>query len=443
MSNPLMEKMLGLPEFEIMDFKQNEYDMGFWVQTKEKPDTCPACGCYQPDLSVAKTRTQTIRDLNNQGKRVALILKRRYYRCGECCQIFAEPLESVEGKGRLTTRLRKEIGRKAISASFVDIENEYNISDTTIRSAFLDYVKLIPPISAQETPSILGIDEICLMKDDYHHTQPWAVIANGDENTIMEILKDRSKPSISNLLRQLRHPNKVEVVTMDMWSGYRTAVQEILPRALVVIDKFHVVRMANDEVDSIRRGITRKGPYTLKQNRSIFLAREDDLSDRATAIRDDWFDKYPLLETAYNLKEDFYRMYDCQSRSDAEHYYEQWKSRIPKELPGFKRICRTVDRSYREIFNYFDAPCTNAFVEGLNSVIRAIAQKGRGYDFEVLRGKVLLGAGRKMVYPKTDFSRMSMMTSDLFTTKDYGVPFANIIKQINEGLLSSEEAKQP
>lgn len=41
----------------------------------------------------------------------------------------------------------------------------------------------------------------------------------------------------------------------------------------------------------------------------------------------------------------------------------------------------------------FDAPYTNAFVEGLNSVIRAIAQQGRGYDFEVLRGKVLLGAG--------------------------------------------------
>lgn len=86
-------------------------------------------------------------------------------------------------------------------------------------------------------------------------------------------------------------------------------------------------------------------------------------------------------------------MYDCKSRSDAEYYYRCWKSSIPKEPPGFKRICRTVERSYDEIFNYFDAPYTNAFVEGLNSVIRAIAQQSRGYDFEVLRGKVLLGAG--------------------------------------------------
>lgn len=35
MSNPLMEKMLDLPEFEVTDFKQNDNDMGFYVQTKK------------------------------------------------------------------------------------------------------------------------------------------------------------------------------------------------------------------------------------------------------------------------------------------------------------------------------------------------------------------------------------------------------------------------
>ena len=102
-----------------------------------------------------------------------------------------------------------------------------------------------------------------------------------------------------------------------------------------------------------------------------------------------------------------------------------------------------MERSYDEIFNYFDTPYTNAFVEGLNSVIRAIAQQGRSYDFEVLRGKILLGAGRKKSYPKTDFRTISFMTPDSFRLRDFGVPFANIIAKINDGLLSSEEPKQP
>lgn len=40
MSNPLMEKMLDLPEFEDADFKQNDNDMGFYVQTKKRPTVC-------------------------------------------------------------------------------------------------------------------------------------------------------------------------------------------------------------------------------------------------------------------------------------------------------------------------------------------------------------------------------------------------------------------
>ncbi|MFV0551922.1 MAG: transposase, partial [Anaerorhabdus sp.] len=109
-------------------------------------------------------------------------------------------------------------------------------------------------------------------------------------------------------------------------------------------------------------------------------------------------EEYPNLKTAYELKEAFFRMYDCTSRLEAEQYYEEWQRSIPKELAGFRMICSTVRRSRHEIFNYFDAPYTNAFVEVLNRSIRFIADQGCGYDFEVLRGKVLLTAGRKNTF---------------------------------------------
>ena len=64
MSNPLMEKMLDLPEFEVTDFKQNDNDMGFYVQTKNRPTVCPVCGCYIPNLVIYKSRKQTVRDIS-------------------------------------------------------------------------------------------------------------------------------------------------------------------------------------------------------------------------------------------------------------------------------------------------------------------------------------------------------------------------------------------
>lgn len=41
MSDTLIEKMLSLPEFKVTDFKQNDNDMGFYVETKEHPTVCP------------------------------------------------------------------------------------------------------------------------------------------------------------------------------------------------------------------------------------------------------------------------------------------------------------------------------------------------------------------------------------------------------------------
>ena len=64
MSNPLMEKMLGLPEFEVTDFKQNEHNMVIYVEVKERPSVCPACGVVEPKITIYKSRTQKIRDLS-------------------------------------------------------------------------------------------------------------------------------------------------------------------------------------------------------------------------------------------------------------------------------------------------------------------------------------------------------------------------------------------
>ncbi len=430
-----MEKMLGLPEFEVTDFKQNENDMGFYVETKLRPDVCLVCGCYKPKLVIYKSRQQTVRDISALGKRSALIINRHYYECRECGGRFAEPLTSVGDGERITKRLRFFLSMAATSVPFVDLEREYQISDTTIRKAFLDRVNALPSPSELETPKVLGIDEICLMKDDYQRKQPWAIIANGDENTVMEVLRDRSKPSVINFLQSMKDPKKVEVVTMDMWSGYRSAVYETLPKATVVIDKFHVVKMATEQMDSNRKYFYKYAPHGLKKSKGVFLKREAKLSDKGKIYRDAWFEEYPKLKTAYELKESFFRIYDCTRRTEAEKAFIDWQLSIPKETDfnGWRMLASTVKRRRHEIFNYFDAPYTNAFVEGLNSVIRSISDEGRGYDFDILRGKVLLSAGRKVETPKTNFDIMAHF--DEAYIKDYGVPFDGIHEAIKEGFF--------
>ncbi|MEG2857740.1 MAG: ISL3 family transposase, partial [Clostridia bacterium] len=361
MGNVLMEKLLNIPEFEVTDFKQNEYDMGFYVQAKERPKACPVCGIYRPEVKIHKTRKQTVRDLNVQGKRVALIINRKYYYCNECGAYFSEPLQCVVDRDRMTLRLRLHIAEKAAYTPFVDIQNEYQVSDTTVRKAFLERVAKLPTPTMLETPSILGIDEICLKKNEYHRKEPWAVIANGDENTVIEMLRNRSKPSVISFLQNLKTPHHVEVVTMDMWSGYRSAVHETLPQALVVVDKFHVVKMANKQMDDVRARYSRTAPIELKRNKNVFLMHDDNLSDRGKNLRDEWFQEYPVLAKTYEIKENFFHLYECPTRLAAEKYFLEWKRSIPKEeeYNGYRALARTINRCHDEVFNYFDSPNTN------------------------------------------------------------------------------------
>lgn len=62
-------------------------------------------------------------------------------------------------------------------------------------------------------------------------------------------------------------PNKenIEVVTMDMWNTYRTAVNKVIPNAKIVVDKFHVVNLGLEKVrKDLRKTLTSTQRKVLK-----------------------------------------------------------------------------------------------------------------------------------------------------------------------------------
>lgn len=121
-----------------------------------------------------------------------------------------------------------------------------------------------------------------------------------------------------------------------------------------------------------------------------------------------WFAKFPLLESAYRLKESFRDIYNAKTKERAISAYNEWKSSIGEDMSVFLDVCDTIDRWHTEIFNYFDYSYTNAYTESCNNLIKCIEKAGRGYSFEVLRAKVLYGtsATKKPQYisPRYDSS---------------------------------------
>lgn len=432
--NALLEKMLDLPEFTITDLQHNDYDIRIYVAKKDKPSVCPICGSINPKVRVHSNRVQEVRDKNILGKRVGLMYKRKRYKCMECGEIFTEPCDCIPENGRMTTRLREYIAEQAERRSFIELQNELDISDSTIKNIFKEHIKDLPNYQRLETPRILGIDELHIQGK--HR----GIFCNGEQMTLMDITIDREKPTVIEWLSNLKNPENVEIVTMDMWKPYRDAVYAVLPNAYVVIDQFHVVRQANVALNEIRKAqrkkLNKKQNLQLKRERFVMLKRPKSLDFTHLVYRDAWFNELPTLKVAYNLKEGLFNMYKCKSKEEAIAYYEDWKKSIPKEMKEFKAIAKTIDGLKKEVFNYFDGRVTNAISEGVNSVIRDIDGHGRGYDFEILRAKALFYLNHKIEKPKYASNTFSNMLYGGFgddLPKDYGVPLTELQKAINAG----------
>lgn len=130
---------------------------------------------------------------------------------------------------------------------------------------------------------------------------------------MLELLPTRRQDVVAKYLMKMKDRHKVEIVSMDMWNPYRAAVKAVLPHARIVVDKFHVVRMANDALEKVRKGLRKELKSsqirTLKGDRKLLLKRAHDISDRERLIMETWTGAFPQLLAAYEHKERFYHIW--------------------------------------------------------------------------------------------------------------------------------------
>ncbi len=407
--------ILSLPKFNVVQVAENEHDFQIRVETNSPPLACPHCGCVA-NLYKHDNREQLSMDLPIHGKRVGLLVKRQRYRCRDCNQTFWERLDhTIDEKRNCTKRLLAYIEKQSLKRTFVSISEDVGLNEKTIRNIFRDYINRLEETLRFETPNWLGIDEIHIIK-------PRCVLTNIEERTLLDVLSNRNKETVIGYLSRLPNRGRIQYVTMDMWQPYRDAVRAVLPNATIIVDKFHVVRMANQALETIRKqlreGLSPKQRRGLMHDRFILLKRHKELTEMDKITLDLWTKNHPSLGTAYDLKESYFDIWESDTRQKAFLKYHDWKSKIPKELQSaFEPLTKAMANWETEIFAYFDHRITNAYTESLNSLIRVMNRMGRGYSFEALRAKMLFTEGlakeRKPKYQKR---------VDDYELRDYNFP---------------------
>lgn len=391
--------ILNLPHYKVVRVEETDHDYHITAEVSNPPKTCIACGS---DRLIGHGRNeQVVRDLPTHGKRVGIYVDTRRWRCMACGKTFMDALPAVNAKREMTERLVRWIGQQSLKRTFAGIADDVGLDEKTVRNIFRDYINELEAEFRFETPKWMGIDEI-------HLIRPRCVISNIRNNTIVNLLPNRDKKTVTNYLYNLEGKNEVQYVAMDMWTPYRDACQAVIPDARIVIDKFHVVRMANDALErvrkSLRESLTPKQRRGLMHDRFVLLKRERDLNDKERLNLDGWVKNYPDLGAAYRLKEDFYGIYEASTPQEALRRYEAWNHAVtPDVRDAFADLIRAWTNWQPFILEYFHHPVTNAYTESLNNLIRVMNRLGRGYSFEALRAKILFTEGihkHKLSRPK-------------------------------------------
>lgn len=399
--------ILDLPEFTATHFEfetRGDQDiLHLYCEHEHEFAVCPRCREISDSHHESKPRC--VRDLNFGKWRVFIHLIGRRFDCEKCSRPFTERMASIDPRRRQTRRFEQYIYQRCLSSTRKAVAEEEWLDQDTVKGIFKRWAKKVTKAQRREMVRVLGIDEISLKK---RHKQFALVLSDLERRCVIAVLPGREKERLEKWLSALSEAERkaIQVVSIDMWTPYRAAVQAKLSHADIVADRFHVMKQLNERLTQLRRAVQRRADEAtqevLKGSRWLLVKNRDELKPEEEARLMEVLAASPELRTAYLLKEEFRTIFEkINDPQQAERFLQAWIWKANRTGDRyFAKFVNTLRNWWTEILKYFGERVTNGFVEGINRAIRAIIGRAYGYrNFDNFRLQVLAQHGPPVLLP--------------------------------------------
>ena len=385
--------LLGMDGFVVIDSVEEDGELFVLVETTADVVGCPSCGVRATGHGRS---TVQVRDLPNGGRPVRLIWRKRRWLCRDpdCDKrSFTERSPLIERS--LTLRAEREICRL--------VGQEGHSVASTTRSFGVGWETAMGCVRRHGTPLVedperiegvraLGVDEHKMLSANQHrHTLYATSFVDVKRGILLDVVRGRKADDVDYWLSQTtpawRH--KVAAVAIDPHRGYLAGLVKRLPDAVVTIDCFHGVKLANTMVDDVRRRVQNETlghrghkDDPLYRSRRLMTRGFERLSDRQLAklFRAlDEGDPDGEVGAAILAKELMREMYSAK-----DHRLARWKLvelyqlAAEAEVPGITRFAKTVSSWEAEILSYHVTRISNGPTEAQNLITEKIRRIGHG-----------------------------------------------------------------
>ncbi|MGG7135480.1 ISL3 family transposase [Bifidobacterium catenulatum] len=355
---------------------------------------CPETGCGEASCPAHDTTERTWRHLNFFQYKAFIHAGVPRVACPEHGVRTVTVPWARPGSG-FTLLFEAMVVELAKSQPVADIAEQVGEHDTRLWRFIRHYVDEARSYEDYTGVEAIGIDETSrrghryiTVVADLVERDVVCVVSGKDANTVKEFARD--------FMDHNGDPDRVRLVTCDMSLGFAKGIREHLPNAAKVIDKFHVVKHANEAVDRVRKAEGRHNAL-LKRTKYLWLRNESSLTELQLEAKRGLQKQRLKTARACRMRETLQDIYaDSASRAEAEAGFRALCSwMMHSRLEPMKALARQLRRHWDDILAYFDHRRTNAVLEGLNSVIQHVKTRARGFrNMEYFSTMIYLTCGR-------------------------------------------------
>ena len=231
----------------------------------------------------------------------------------------------------------------------------------------------------------IGIDEISHRKGQRYLT----VVVDHHTGRLVWAAPGRDRKTVLAFFDALGEERckQIELVSADMAAWISGPIAERVPQAVRCVDPFHVVMLATEALDEVRREVWNEA----RRQGNLELARElkgarfavwknpENLTDRQQAKLATIQQTNGRVYRAYLLKEQLRQIYQlpAEAASRLLDGWLKWARRC--RLPSFVKLARTITEQRDGILAAIEHGLSNARIEQINTQIRLIARRAFGF----------------------------------------------------------------
>lgn len=269
-----------------------------------------------------------------------------------------------------------------------------NENDKRLWTIIKHYVEAALALVDMSGVEMLGMDETSMKGHNYI-----TLVADLKTHNVLFVTEGKDASTIDAFVKDFKahggNPDKINIITCDMSLGFEKGVKACFKNAETIIDKFHVIKHANEAVDKVRKEEAKTNAI-LKKTKYLWLKNASSLTEHQRRKMESLSSERLKTGRAYSMRVTIQDIYEtCSDRTSAEKklkklYY--WLTH--SKLEPMKKFAVTLKNHWSEILNYFDNRYTNAVLEGINSVVQNIKTRARGFrNTEYLATMIYLVCG--------------------------------------------------